>query len=236
MRKFRFYLNVDKETEWLNEMSRRGYAMTGFAAGFYNFDICQPGEYVYQIDFSEGLFKVSNDYREFMREAGVEVVCLWGTWVFLRRKAAEGEFVLYTDVESSIKYYDKIKKMFKAVLMIECICLFVELLAVINGIGLAIICGFLIIAMITGIIRELMHVNILLDELNGRIGQAVEKRRKVSILIPFGMLMNAMGIAIPVWNVNSYGFLYGALKGFCFGIAIILLVSGLIITLRQRES
>lgn len=52
MVKFRLYVNKDRETAWLNEMVRRGYAMEGFFAGFYQFGVCSSGEYVYQIDLS----------------------------------------------------------------------------------------------------------------------------------------------------------------------------------------
>ena len=238
MVKFRLYFNADKETEWLNEMSRKGYAMTGYAAGFYRFDMCQPGEYVYQIDFTEGLFSVSNDYREFMREAGVEIVCLWGMWVILRRKAAEGNFVLYTDVESTIVYYTKIKRVLKGVMLIECVCLLMELFAVMFGRNeAAIIFSFLLIAFIIGLKKEVMRVSDILDDLKGRIGQVTGRMRKgrPSIFIPVGLLMNAMACAIPVGVTGSLGFLHGFLKGFCYGLAIILLVIGIASTKRHRE-
>ena len=111
MVKFRLYLNKDDETKYLNEMAAKGYAMpgprhpmTGFFAGFYSFEKCRPGEFIYQVDITEGMFRVTNDYREFMQEMGVEIVCLWGMWVILRKKAADGPFVLYTDVESTTEH------------------------------------------------------------------------------------------------------------------------------------
>ena len=64
MRKFRLYLDKDKETAWLNEMSAQGWAAKGFFAGFYQFEACEKGEYVYQIDFGTKLFAASEDYRE----------------------------------------------------------------------------------------------------------------------------------------------------------------------------
>ncbi len=230
MVKFRLGLNNDKETEWLNEMARKGYAMTGFAAGFYSFDKCQPGEYVYQIDCSEGLFRVSNDYREFMRESGIEIVCVWGMWVILRRKAAEGDFVLYTDVESAIAYYTKTKRIFMVVMVIECICLFMELFVVMNGRNTAVFVSFFITAIIIAILREVMRVSDILDDLKERIGQAAGRRRLPSILIPVGLLFNAVGCAIV-----PHGIWYELLKGFCCVAAIIFAVSGFVKTRRNRE-
>ena len=230
MVKFRLGLNNDKETEWLNEMARKGYAMTGFAAGFYSFDKCQPGEYVYQIDCSEGLFRVSNDYREFMRESGIEIVCVWGMWVILRRKAAEGDFVLYTDVESAIAYYTKTKRIFMVVMVIECICLFMELFVVMNGRNTAVFVSFIIIAFIIAIVREMLRVSDILDDLKERIGQAAGRKRRPSILIPVGLLFNAIGCAIV-----PHGIWYELLKGFCCVAAIIFAVSGFVKTRRNRE-
>ena len=63
-----------------------------------------------------------------MEETGVEIIDNWGYWVFLRKKAAEGEFELYTDVDSQIEHYTKIRNMFKVVSIIELICFIVEII------------------------------------------------------------------------------------------------------------
>ncbi len=107
MLKFKLYFDNEKEAEWLNEMAAKGYALTDYWWGLYNFEKCLPGEYVYQIDIVDGFFNVDDDYRQFMEDIGVELVCMWGFWVILRKKAADGPFQLYTDVESSIEHYSK---------------------------------------------------------------------------------------------------------------------------------
>lgn len=94
MKKFRLYLDKDKETAWLNQLAKEGYALKKFFAGVYTFEACTPGTYTYQIDFGNKLFSVSDDYREFMNESGIEIVSCWGYWVFLRKLASEGEFQL----------------------------------------------------------------------------------------------------------------------------------------------
>lgn len=119
MTKFRWFYNTDKETEWLNHMAEQGWAMTDFCFGFYRFERCEPGEYIYQGDVAEKMFGVSEDYRQFMEETQTEIVCIWGVWVFLRRRAEEGPFRMYTDVESAIRYYSKIKDCFGTVEAIE---------------------------------------------------------------------------------------------------------------------
>lgn len=124
MRKFRLYFDKDKEISWLNEMAAQGWAMTGFFAGMFTFDECEPGAYLYQVDFSNRFGSVSEDYRELMKEMDIEIIQCWGYWIILRKKAEEGPFELYTDVDSQIEHYTKIRKLFKAVTIVELLCLF----------------------------------------------------------------------------------------------------------------
>ena len=79
MIKFALRLDKDKETTWLNDLAKEGHALIGFCAGFYKFEDCKPGEYEYQIDLTDRLFRVTEDYREFMQEAGIEIVVAGAT-------------------------------------------------------------------------------------------------------------------------------------------------------------
>lgn len=124
MRKFRLYFDKDKETTWLNEMAAQGWAMTGFFAGLYTFEACDPGRYSYQVDISDRFGSVSENYRELMSEMDIEIIQSWGYWVLLRKETTEGPFELYTDVDSRIEHYTKIRNMFKVVTIIEMLCLF----------------------------------------------------------------------------------------------------------------
>lgn len=133
MIRFKLYYDKDKETVWLNQMASEGWALKSFFAGFYKFEPCGKGEYIYQIDLGDTLYSVSDEYRELMGELGVEIVVLWGYWIILRKRAADGPFELYTDVESKIEHYRKIRRMFKAVTILELIGLFMEIFAGMTG-------------------------------------------------------------------------------------------------------
>ena len=125
MRKFRLYFDKDKEEEWLNEMSRQGWAMTEFLLGLYIFTSCEPGQYIYRIDMQKEAGRTPvwrNDYQEYIElveETGAEYVCRWGWWLIFRREAAKGEFALYTDMESQIALYRRIRWMFLLFGMLE---------------------------------------------------------------------------------------------------------------------
>ncbi len=125
MIRFKLTFDKDLEQDWLNNLCRQGWAMTGFAAGFYTFTPCTPGEYIYQVDLlpGDGLrCKDPSGYAEFMEETGVEVVQRWFRWIFLRKRAEDGPFQIYTDLDSQIDMYRRIRQMFFWVLIVECLC------------------------------------------------------------------------------------------------------------------
>ncbi len=223
MVKFRLYVNKDRETAWLNEMVRRGYAMEGFFAGFYQFGVCSSGEYVYQIDFTEGFFRIPSDYREFMGEAGVEIMGLWGPWVFLRKRAAEGPFELYTDVESTIEHYTRIRNLFKVATAVEIACLVMEFLAVLNGSSWARVFACVIGAMVVALIREVVRLNEFLAELKSRLGEEsrIGRQRRPSRFLAVGMLANAVAFMIenPAWRFQKYCLVLAAV--FLIGVGVV---------------
>lgn len=201
MIKFKLYLDKDKETAWLNEMAGNGYAMTGFFAGFYRFAECQPGEFLYQVDITGGLFHVGEEYRTFMTEMGVEIVCLWGPWVILRKRAEDGPFELYTDVESTIENYKKIRTMFKIVAILEICCLLLELYMAETADGTAVAGAFILGILVFAVLRQILHINGILSELNGRLGKepghlGIGENRKVSGVLLAGLLCNSAALLL----------------------------------------
>ena len=193
MIKFKLYFDKDKETQWLNEMSQKGWAMTGFFAGFYRFEPCEKGKYTYQIDFGNEFFSVSDDYREFMSDSDIEIIQSWGFWVFLRKLSSEGGFQLYTDVDSQIEHYKKIRNMFKAVTVIELICLFIELFsASMTNSPLLWSFVFLILAIIIAFFNITNRTNDIIHELTERKTGIEEPRsRSISIFLIIGLLLNS---------------------------------------------
>lgn len=125
LKKFRLLFDKDVEQEWLNDMCRNGWALKNFRMGVYTFASCRPGEYIYQVDLLPGSgFQPSDPdgYAEFMDEVGITVVCRWFRWVILRKQAADGPFDIYTDVDSRIQQYSRIRTMFIFGLGLELCC------------------------------------------------------------------------------------------------------------------
>ena len=230
MIRFKLYFDKDKETKWLNDMADQGWAMNGFFAGFYRFEPCEKGKYSYQIDFGNEFFSVSDDYREFMSDSDIEIIQSWGFWVFLRKLSSEGEFQLYTDVDSQIEHYKKIRNMFKAVTVIELICLFIELFsASMTKSPLLWSFVFLILAIIIAFVNITFRTNDIIHELTERKTGIEEPRSKsISIFLIIGLLLNScvlmMKDSIPSYIVCPLQL-----------IVIVLMLVGVYQTARKRR-
>lgn len=132
MKKFRLYYDKDAEQNWLQKMSSNGWALKNYFLGIYTFVPCEPDEYIYQIDLLDSCGD-EKDFLAFLEDSGVEVVSRWYRWVYLRKKTEDGPFEMYTDIDSKINQYSKIKKFFQMVLILEVICFFIEFSAALTS-------------------------------------------------------------------------------------------------------
>ena len=202
MRQVKLYFDKDKETAWLNEMSGKGWAMTGFFAGLYSFEPCEPGKYVYQVDFSDKFMSVSENYRELMKEMDIEILQNWGYWVILRKEASGEPFELYTDVDSQIEHYSKILKVFKVVTILEMLCLF--LVAMSTSFGRDIV-AWLSVLFISVVVFAFSSITLRTKERIRRLKEVKtgieEDRGKMSMVLMTGLLLNlvrmSMGDKLP---------------------------------------
>lgn len=196
MRVFRLYFDKDKETEWLNRMADDGYAMVSFFSGIYTFVPCEKGEWQYQIDIGNGFFNVKKQYSEFMEEMGIEIVQAWGPWVIVRRKKEEGEFSLYTDVDSKIGQYKKILLLFKIATGIEALGLIYSIYAAFKGYAPAWGMILLVMAILIVFFNMIVKTKNIIAELRERKGEepAGSRGRPVSPAIPAGFLLNSVNL------------------------------------------
>lgn len=104
------YWNYEKEEKWLNEMSAKGLALTDYSWCRYVFTDAHPGEYIHRIELLEYLpsHPASQEYLRFMEENGVEHIGSYMKWVYFRKKASDGAFDIYSDIDSKIKHYQRI--------------------------------------------------------------------------------------------------------------------------------
>lgn len=104
--KFMFF-NFEKEEKWLNEMAAKGIEFVDYSFAKYQFEEGVPGRYVYRIEFLEN--KVhhpeSIHYIKFLEEAGIECISAIGYRLYMRKKASEGPFEVFTDLAARLKQY-----------------------------------------------------------------------------------------------------------------------------------
>ncbi len=100
------YWDFEREENWLNNMAAQGFALTRYTWCRYVFESCEKGEYIYRLELLDNMpgNPQSNEYLRFMEEAGVECVSTYLRWVYFRKKASEGAFELYTDIDSNINH------------------------------------------------------------------------------------------------------------------------------------
>lgn len=233
MVKFRLYYDVDKEAEWLNEWSEKGYAMKSFFAGFYTFEACEKGKYLYQIDALSKFGTVSEDYKEFMQEAGVEIVQVWGPWVVLRREASMGPFELYTDVESKIQNFKKRMKVYKVAAIVEIICFMIEMISALRGSDVAMYFAILVGLFVFVFCRAIFNTTRNINRLRAQNGEmAVEEntacKRTVSPLMAAGNLFMLCGLFIN----EDQSPLMDNVKLAASIIACVLLLAGIYLTMK----
>ena len=96
----------------------------------FNYGIDFFGEYK-EIELKENgsEIAVTNDnkkeYIDFVEATGAEYVCSWGFWLIFRKETEQGDFKLYTDKESRIKLYQRIRFLFLAFALLELgLCIF----------------------------------------------------------------------------------------------------------------
>ena len=75
VRKARYFAGfIDAQRNWLNKMAAKGYRLVKCGRLFYEFEICEPSEYVYQIEYIGDKSKSDGkDYAAFLEDMGYTV-------------------------------------------------------------------------------------------------------------------------------------------------------------------
>ncbi len=150
---YKFYANFEAEEDWLNRMSQRGLALIDFTFCKYTFEDCEKGEYIYRIELLERLatHPESREYIAFMESSGIECVATYMRWVIFRKKASEGAFDIFTDIDSRLTHYRRVCQMWAALFCMELsIGIYNILISLMprNAIGVInLLCGMLLLSM-----------------------------------------------------------------------------------------
>lgn len=129
--------NFEKEEKWLNEMSAKGLQLVDVGFCRYTFEEGDQGEYNYRIELLENLpsHGESISYIRFLEDTGVKHIGSYLRWVYFRKKVTDGEFDLYSDLDSRISHYRRISWLIGILGAFNAVIVPVNLLPVINGTG-----------------------------------------------------------------------------------------------------
>lgn len=111
MKVYKFFFNVDKEEQWLNEMAKRGYRLVGKSVG-YEFVPGPPDRTTVKIDYRSYKTKEDfEDYKALFEDCGWTHVAGSRNSGFQYFRGAEGNEEIFSDTDSKAARYKKISQM-----------------------------------------------------------------------------------------------------------------------------
>lgn len=105
--KVNWFVDFDKEEEWLNKMAANGFSLWHTNGVIYRFKECNPGEFVFQIDFDEKDSSSNEDYVAFRTSCGDKFVHQWKSKIYWKRAASEGPFESEDNVQAKLRMTNK---------------------------------------------------------------------------------------------------------------------------------
>lgn len=121
----------EKEERWLNDMAALGWNLMDTTGVRYVFERGTPGEYRFKLELLDAMPNTaeSQRYLRFMEDAGIEQVASCGRWVYFRRRAADGPFDLFSDLDSRIAHLRRIRTLFLTLLGVELLAVVLQIIA-----------------------------------------------------------------------------------------------------------
>ena len=103
-----WFVDFDKEEQWLNDMAKKGWAFWHTNGVIYRFNPCKPGEFIYQIDFDEKKSKEGiDDYVVFRSSCGDQFVHQWKSKIYWKRETTSGPFEAENNVAAKLRLTNK---------------------------------------------------------------------------------------------------------------------------------
>ncbi|SDT50778.1 Protein of unknown function [Paenibacillaceae bacterium GAS479] len=113
MRKFKFFINLDQEEKWLNEMAKQGYSLSKKSFG-YEFHLAKPEYTVIKMDYRR--FKKQEDFEDYcvlFEDSGWKHIA--GTkhsgYQYFKKADESGTEDIFSDVHSKAGRYKRLSNM-----------------------------------------------------------------------------------------------------------------------------
>ena len=102
--------DFEKEERWLNEMALAGWALVDVGYARFTFEACEPGEYTVRLE----MHGYDAAYVEFMEQAVAHYIGRVLQWLYFRKRAEDGAFDIFSDIDSRIAHIERIHMLVKA--------------------------------------------------------------------------------------------------------------------------
>jgi hypothetical protein len=99
-----FISEFNEEATWLSFMHRQGWKFLSTSGKKYEFEQCEPEDWIYQLDFKENGV-AEEDYIQMFTDYGWEYTFCYGKWFYFRkmRTATDEDLSIFSDKESKIE-------------------------------------------------------------------------------------------------------------------------------------
>ena len=110
IRKLFWVWEFEKEEKWINEMAVQGLQLCQVGFCKYVFEGGLPSEYIYRLEMFDKSphSSESKDYIQFVEDTGAEYIGSVKRWVYFRKKAGNGGFDIFSDIDSRVNYLGRI--------------------------------------------------------------------------------------------------------------------------------
>lgn len=113
MKKWKFFINLEREEEWLNHMAKQGYKLVKKSFG-YQFEPAEAEDAIIKIDYRTFKRKEDfEDYRALFEDSGWKHI--WGTkhsgYQYFKKVDPNGSEDIFSDVDSKAARYKRMSEM-----------------------------------------------------------------------------------------------------------------------------
>lgn len=101
----------DLEEDYLREMAKKGYHFKSVTFPcFYSFEIGEPKDIVYRLDFKGEDYKKEEGYKLMLEESGWEYITEMAEFEYYRKDGDKENLELFSDKESRLDYLKSVVK------------------------------------------------------------------------------------------------------------------------------
>ncbi|MDT8716771.1 DUF2812 domain-containing protein [Clostridium sp. 19966] len=118
--KFFWAWDMEKEEDWLNEMSKKGYKLEKARLAVFTFRKAEKDDYIYKLSYKRVRGAKRQEYNQLFKDFGWEYVTYCNCWNYFRKKASDSNEEIYTDNESRAEIF-KTLLIFIVLMTIVCV-------------------------------------------------------------------------------------------------------------------